>query len=191
MSTNEGDPVRDCSQRLAEDTAHEQRDEHVVRSRLDPPELMNGSVRPLSGISRVTPPRMMNTCMPKVMVRPAASRVEKSSRAPQAIAKPRPTMTANSRISAVEPSSPSSSPSAEKMKSFSTSGMRSAARPWPRPVPAIPPAARANSDCTSWNPLSLASANGSSQVLMRRWTWPNTVQAAKDPVANSSRPNTA
>ena len=50
---------------------------------------------------------------------------------------------------AAAPSSPSSSPIAEKMKSVATNGMR-VGKPMPSPAPVSPPAASANSDCTSW-----------------------------------------
>jgi len=41
---------------------------------------MNGSVTPVSGITRVTPPTITNTCSAKIALSPTASSVEKESR---------------------------------------------------------------------------------------------------------------
>ena len=65
---------------------------------------------------------------------------------------------------AVVPNRPSSSPMAAKMKSVSTTGMRSGL-PRPRPVPPTPPHARANQLCTTWKPSPLTSVHGSSQIV--------------------------
>ena len=54
-----------------------------------PPYETNGSVTPVSGITRVTPPTMTNTCSASTEVRPAASSFEKPSLASIAVLKPR------------------------------------------------------------------------------------------------------
>ena len=50
---------------------------------------MNGSVTPVSGISRVTPPMIRIACSPMAAVRPPASSFEKPSLAWAAMTKPR------------------------------------------------------------------------------------------------------
>ena len=42
----------------------------------DPPYETNGSVTPVSGITRVTPPMMTNVCTPRIVARPAANSFE-------------------------------------------------------------------------------------------------------------------
>ena len=41
--------------------------------RLDPPYETNGSVMPVSGITRMTPPMITNVCTPMMVVSPAAN----------------------------------------------------------------------------------------------------------------------
>ena len=144
---------------------------------------------PVRGMSRVTPPTMTNTCIPNTNVRPAASSREKSSGARRAITNPRPISRKYSSSTAVVPSNPSSSPMAEKMKSVATSGI-SSGLPRPHPTPDSPPVPKANSDCTSWKPVFWASANGSSQIDTRVWTWLNTDQDASAPAPNRVMPKT-
>ena len=50
---------------------------------------MNGSVTPVSGITRVTPPTITNTCSANTADSPAASSVENESRDIVAALKPR------------------------------------------------------------------------------------------------------
>ena len=50
---------------------------------------MNGSVTPVSGITRVTPPTITNTCSATTAERPVASSFEKPSWAIIAVLKPR------------------------------------------------------------------------------------------------------
>ncbi len=52
---------------------------------------MNGSVTPVSGITRVTPPTITNTCSANIAVSPVASSFENESRASIAILNPRQT----------------------------------------------------------------------------------------------------
>ena len=52
---------------------------------------MKGSVTPVSGMTRVTPPTMTKTCSAKTAVSPVASSLENESRASVAILKPRST----------------------------------------------------------------------------------------------------
>ena len=54
-----------------------------------PPYETNGSVTPVSGITRVTPPTITNTWSANTAVRPAASSFEKPSPASIAVLKPR------------------------------------------------------------------------------------------------------
>ena len=54
-----------------------------------PPKETNGSVTPVSGITRSTPPMITNACSAKTAVSPAASSFEKPSGAITAILKPR------------------------------------------------------------------------------------------------------
>ncbi len=58
----------------------------------EPPELTNGSVTPVSGITFVTPPTITNTCSAKTVARPAASSLENESCATVATLKPRHTI---------------------------------------------------------------------------------------------------
>ena len=68
---------------------------------------------PVSGISRSTPPTMMNVCSAKPNVSPAASSFEKPSSACSAIFMPRATNSMKTSSSAAAPISPSSCASAE------------------------------------------------------------------------------
>src|SRR5262249_6087106 len=58
---------------------------------LEPPYETSGSVMPVSGITRRTPPTMMNVCRAKPNVRPAASSFENPSSARSAMRMPRST----------------------------------------------------------------------------------------------------
>ena len=55
----------------------------------DPPWLTNGKVRPVRGMSRVTPPTMMKACRTMVVVRPTATIELKSLFARAAVRYPR------------------------------------------------------------------------------------------------------
>ena len=110
---------------------------------------MKGSVMPVSGMRRVTPPTITNDCSAIVATSPVAVSDAMSERARTAVASPRRHSTRYAATMAAPPMRPSSSPMAEKMKSVTTKGMR-VGRPCPGPTPVNPPAARANSDCTSW-----------------------------------------
>ena len=56
---------------------------------LDPPYETNGSVIPVSGMTRRMPPTMTNVCSAKPKLRPAARSFEKPSLAASEIWKPR------------------------------------------------------------------------------------------------------
>ena len=58
----------------------------------EPPCAMNGVVRPVSGMSRVTPPMTTNTCSANENASPAASSLPKASRQVSAMRRPRSTM---------------------------------------------------------------------------------------------------
>ena len=70
---------------------------------------MKGSVTPVSGITRVTPPTMTNTCSANTAVSPVASSFENESRASIAILKPRCTTSRYVTRQAAAPARPSSS----------------------------------------------------------------------------------
>ena len=63
-------------------------------TRLDPPYDRNGVVRPVSGMSLVTPPTTTKTCSANDVARPVASSLPKSSRTTSAVRRPRSTMRA-------------------------------------------------------------------------------------------------
>ena len=74
---------------------------------------MNGSVIPVSGTTRRTPPTMMKVCSARPKVRPEASSFEKPSWAIRAIRIPRATTTMITSNSPAAPISPSSCAIAE------------------------------------------------------------------------------
>src|SRR5690606_10428600 len=76
----------------------------------DPPAARNGVVRPVSGMTRVTPPTMMNTCSAIVKDRPVASSLPKSSCPARPMRSPRLTNTMYRQRMANSPTMPSSSP---------------------------------------------------------------------------------
>ena len=115
----------------------------------DPPLLTRGRVRPVRGMSFVTPPTMMNACSTMTVVRPAATNELTSLFARAAVANPRMAKLRYSSSSAAAPRRPVSSPMHAKMKSLSTTGI-SVDRPSPIPVPNSPPSAREYRVCTSW-----------------------------------------
>ncbi len=108
----------------------------------EPPRLMKGSVTPVRGMRRVTPPMMTNACMEIAATRPTPTNAARSDLARAAVMNPRIANSRKSRMTAAAPRSPSSSPMAEKMKSVETNGMR-VGMPLPIPVPTIPPSAKA------------------------------------------------
>ena len=74
----------------------------------EPPYETNGSVMPVSGTTRRTPPTMMNVCRARPNVSPAARSFEKPSWAMSATRIPRATSTRKSRSTPAAPISPSS-----------------------------------------------------------------------------------
>ena len=62
-----------------------------LASREEPPSDMKGVVRPVSGMTRVTPPMTMNSWNATEKVRPMASSLPKPSRTPRAVRMPRST----------------------------------------------------------------------------------------------------
>ena len=106
----------------------------------EPPWLMKGRVRPVSGMSLVTPPTMMNACKTMTLVMPTATNALTSLFARAAVANPRMPSERKSSSRAAAPRRPVSSAMAVKMKSLSTTGMR-VARPLPTPTPNSPPSA--------------------------------------------------
>ena len=111
---------------------------------LVPPYETNGSVIPVSGTTRRTPPTMMKACSANPNVRPAASSFEKPSCACSATRMPRTTKTMNTSSSAAAPIRPSSCAIAEKMKSVRRYGISCVPStevnvPLPSPVPPKPP----------------------------------------------------
>src|SRR6266511_311961 len=113
----------------------------------EPPYDTNGSVTPVRGMRRVTPPRMTNVWMPMMLVRPAANSFGNGRSAWTAMRNPAATSSRNAIRIATVPSSPSSSPIAAQMKSVDAFGILSGL-PSPRPVPAKPPDPNENRDWT-------------------------------------------
>ena len=112
----------------------------------EPPWLMKGRVRPVSGMRRVTPPTMMNACSTIMPVRPTATKLDTSDFARAAVRKPRMAKHRNSSSTPAAPRRPISSAMSAKMKSLSTTGMAlnasvPPARPLPRPTPNRSPSA--------------------------------------------------
>src|SRR6185312_7581892 len=62
-----------------------------LASRAEPPAARNGIGSPVSGITRITPPAVMNTCSAKVTARPAANSLPYGSRTSSAVFRPRAT----------------------------------------------------------------------------------------------------
>ena len=120
-----------------------------LESNEEPPWLMKGSVRPVSGMKPVTPPMMMKACRQMDVVRPTAVKAAMSDLARAAVRKPRTAKSMNRNMTPDAPSRPISSAMAEKMKSLCTSGMK-VGMPRPMPQPKSPPSASEYSDCTSW-----------------------------------------
>ena len=75
---------------------------------------MNGSVTPVSGITRITPPMITNVCTPTMVVRPAANSFENGRSAWIAMRNPLPTSSRNRMHTATVPIRPSSSPMADE-----------------------------------------------------------------------------
>ena len=82
-----------------------------------PPWARNGVVRPVSGMSRVTPPMTMKHCSAIVKLTPVAKSLPNPSREAEAIFMPRSNRSTYSSRRANSPIMPSSSPSDAKMKS--------------------------------------------------------------------------
>ena len=109
LATSEPTPVPSSPQRMRKPTAMK-----LARSD-EPPWLMKGSVRPVSGMSRVTPPTMMNAWSTIMVVRPTATKELTSLFARAAVTKPRMARHRNSSSTPAAPKSPISSAMAAKM----------------------------------------------------------------------------
>ena len=117
-------PVSSVSRPVASSPARMSRPTMMkLASSDEPPWLMNGSVTPVSGMSRVTPPTMRKAWNEMAAVRPVAENAARSLLARAAVVRPRTAKSMKSMSTAVAPSRPSSSPMAEKMKSEATTGM--------------------------------------------------------------------
>ena len=104
----------------------------------EPPYDTNGSVMPVSGITRVTPPMMRNVWSPRIVAMPAANSLLNGRTASTAIRYALPTSSMNALSTPSVPTRPSSSPIAANTKSVDALGM-SFGLPSPSPVPATPP----------------------------------------------------
>ena len=89
----------------------------------EPPWLMKGSVMPVSGMRRVTPPTMINACSTMMEVRPTAVNELTSDFARAAVTMPRMAKHKYSSSTPAAPSRPVSSAMTGKMKSLSATGM--------------------------------------------------------------------
>ena len=104
----------------------------------EPPWLMKGSVMPVRGMRRVTPPTMINACSTMMEVRPTAVNELTSDFARAAVTMPRMAKHKYSSSTPAAPSRPVSSAMTGKMKSLSATGMPPCATgspPMPRPMP--------------------------------------------------------
>ena len=135
----------------------------------DPPYEMNGSVTPVSGITRITPPTITKVWIPTIVVSPAANNFENGRSACTAMRSPLPTNSRNRMHTAMVPMRPDSSPMAENTKSVGALGIF-CGLPSPSPVPANPPLPSAYIDCTIWNPVVRATDHGSIQAPTRSCT---------------------
>src|SRR6202042_2526 len=115
----------------------------------EPPWDRNGVVIPVSGISRVTPPTITNTCRARTKASPPASSLANGSLTAIAARRPRCTSSPKMSSMAISPVRPSSSPNAVMMKSLCTSGVKNG-WPWPSPVPRMPPKAIPYIPWASW-----------------------------------------
>lgn len=117
----------------------------------EPPALMNGSVMPVTGSKATTTAMFTKAWKPRLAVIPAAKRPPNVSGAVSETRTPSYTRRAKSAITISPPINPNSSPMMAKMKSFDALGRYRLAAWWlaPRPVPVIPPRARASSPCTA------------------------------------------
>ena len=117
----------------------------------EPPWLMKGSVRPVRGMSLVTPPTMMKACSTMSAVQPTAVNELTSLLARAAVTKPRMAKHRYRSRMPAAPRRPISSAMAAKMKSLSTTGMgMSPARPRPTPTPNRSPSAMEYRAWVSW-----------------------------------------
>ena len=89
----------------------------------EPPWLMKGSVMPVRGMRRVTPPTMINACSTMMEVRPTAVNELTSDFARAAVTMPRMAKHKYSSSTPAAPSRPVSSAMTGKMKSLSATGM--------------------------------------------------------------------
>ena len=149
----------------------------------DPPYEMNGSVTPVSGITRITPPTITKVCTPMIVVSPAANSFENGRSAWMAMRNPLPTSSRNSMHTATVPSRPSSSPMAESTKSVDAFGIF-CGLPEPEPGAGEAAAPNANSDCTSWKPVVCDTDHGSTHEPTRSCTWPKSWYATNAPARN-------
>src|SRR5262245_37444383 len=153
----------------------------------DPPYEMNGSVMPVSGMTRVTPPRMMKLCSPMIVASPAAKSFENARTASAATRKALPTKSMNPMTTLTVPMRPSSSPIAENTKSVAALGILSGF-PRPSPVPAKPPVPNAYHDWMIWNPVVDRVFHGLIHVSTRTCTCPNSWYAMNAPMRKSTSP---
>ena len=112
---------------------------------------------------------LMKACMTIQNITPTTMLRLKGSVWRRTIAKSTSPMAKNSRITAPAPTSPSSSPMTANMKSFSTSGIQlHLSLDLPKPVPKIPPEARAQVPCSNCHLTPMGSApSGLSQASKR------------------------
>ena len=98
----------------------------------DPPYETNGSVMPVSGMTRVTPPMMRNVWKPRMVAMPAAKSFANGRVASTAIRYALPINSMNATSTPIVPTRPSSSPIAENTKSVAAFGIElRAAEPEP------------------------------------------------------------
>jgi hypothetical protein len=102
------------------------------------------------------------------MVTPVASALPNGSRQRSAIRRPTYAKVAYAAISAVAPTSPSSSPMIAKIMSVWASGRKFAfSMLWPSPRPKMPPEPRPIIAWTIWKPAPWASCQGLMKLKMR------------------------
>src|SRR5699024_4002869 len=109
----------------------------------DPPAAMNGVVRPVSGMTRRTPPTTTKIWMAIAHAMPAAKSLPKASRAESPMRMIRVIRMKNNSRMAARPTRPSSSPKDATIMSEFAAKTKSG-RPWPSPEPNIPPDANPN-----------------------------------------------
>ena len=106
---------------------------------------MKGSGSPVTGMRRWVMPTLTNTWKTTMAAIPTPSRYPKRSRAAAAVISSRHTIRAKRASTAAEPTNPSCSATAVKMKSVRCAGTKAplVCVPWDRPRPNSPPLAMA------------------------------------------------